>query len=85
MNTEIQIFNKYSHNENKKAWLKYMGSIVKSKEYKTNTLKKTYIGIYFDEVSDRYVLHMISVNGESCIRTFFGSDEMVNYIREHIC
>ena len=84
MNTEIQIFNKYDHKENKKAWLKYMSKIIKSKAYKSNTLKKSYIGIYFDEEDDRYVLHMISVNGESCIRTFFGSDEMINYIHDHI-
>ena len=84
MNTEIQIFNKYDHKENKKAWIKYMGKIIKSKAYKTNTLKKSYIGIYFDELKDVYVLHRISVDGESSVHEFFGSDEMINYIHDHI-
>ena len=83
MNTEIQIFNKYDHNENKKAWLKYMGKIIKSKAYKTNTLKKSYIGIYFDELKDVYVLHRISVGGESSVRDFYSYDMMMQYIHDY--
>ena len=83
MNTEIQIFNKYDHNENKKAWLKYMGKIIKSKAYKTNTLKKSYIGIYFDELKDVYVLHRISVGGESSVRDFYSYDMMMKYIHDY--
>ena len=83
MNTEIQIFNKYDHNENKKAWLKYMGKIIKSKTYKTNTLKKSYIGIYFDELKDVYVLHRISVGGESSVRDFYSYDMMMQYIHDY--
>lgn len=80
MNTEIQIFNTYDPNENKKAWIKYMGKIIKSKAYKTNTLKKSYIGIYFDELKDVYVLHRISVGGESSVRDFYSYDMMMQYI-----
>ena len=80
MNTEIQIFNTYDPNENKKAWIKYMGKIIKSKAYKTNTLKKSYIGIYFDELKDVYVLHRISVGGESSVRDFYSYDMMMLYI-----
>ena len=83
MNTEIQIFNTYDPNENKKAWIKYMGKIIKSKAYKTNTLKKSYIGIYFDELKDVYVLHRISVGGESSVRDFYSYDEMMQYIHEN--
>ena len=83
MNTEIQIFNKYDHKENKKAWLKYMGKIIKSKAYKTNTLKKSYIGIYFDEEYDRYVLHRISVGGESSVHDFYSYDVMMQYIHDY--
>ena len=83
MNTEIQLFNKYDHNENKKAWLKYMGKIIKSKAYKTNTLKKSYIGIYFDELKDVYVLHRISVGGESSVRDFYSYDMMMQYIHDY--
>lgn len=83
MNTEIQIFNKYDHKENKKAWLKYMGKIIKSKAYKTNTLKKSYIGIYFDELKDVYVLHRISVGGESSVRDFYSYDMMMQYIHDY--
>ena len=64
MNTEIQIFNKPDYRENKKSWVKYMGKIIKSKAYKNNTLKKSYIGIYFDEYKDMYVLHRIGVGGD---------------------
>lgn len=83
MNTEIQIFNKYDPNENKKAWIKYMGKIIKSKAYKTNTLKKSYIGIYFDELKDVYVLHRISVDGESSVHDFYGYDMMMQYIHDY--
>lgn len=83
MNTEIQIFNTYDPNENKKAWIKYMGKIIKSKAYKTNTLKKSYIGIYFDELKDVYVLHRISVGGESSVRDFYGYDMMMQYIHDY--
>ena len=83
MNTEIQIFNKFDHNENRKAWLKYMGKIIKSKAYKTNTLKKSYIGIYFDELKDVYVLHRISVGGESSVRDFYSYDMMMQYIHDY--
>ena len=84
MNTEIQIFNKYDPNVNKKAWLKYMGSIIKSNAYKSNTLKKSHIGIYFNEDKDMYVLHRIGVDGDSSVHEFFGFDEMINYIHDHI-
>lgn len=83
MNTEIQIFNTYDPNENKKAWIKYMSKIIKSKAYKTNTLKKSYIGIYFDELKDVYVLHRISVDGESSVRDFYGYDMMMQYIHDY--
>ena len=83
MNTEIQIFNTYDPNENKKAWIKYMGKIIKSKAYKTNTLKKSYIGIYFDELKDVYVLHRISVDGESSVRDFYSYDMMMQYIHDY--
>lgn len=83
MNTEIQIFNTYDPNENKKAWIKYMGKIIKSKAYKTNTLKKSYIGIYFDELKDVYVLHRISVGGESSVRDFYSYDMMMQYIHDY--
>ena len=83
MNTEIQIFNNFNSNENKKAWIKYMCKIIKSKAYKTNTLKKSYIGIYYDEDKDMYVLHRIGVNGESNVHNFFVFDEMINYIYTH--
>ena len=84
MNTEIQIFNMFDYKENKKACLKYMGKIIKSKAYKNQTLKKSYIGIYYDEYKDMYVLHRIGVGGHSNIHEFFGSDEMINYIHDHI-
>ena len=83
MNTEIQIFNTYDPNENKKAWTKYMGKIIKSKAYKTNTLKKSYIGIYFDELKDVYVLHRISVDGESSVHDFYRYDMMMQYIHDY--
>ena len=83
MNTEIQIFNTYDPNENKKAWIKYMSKIIKSKAYKTNTLKKSYIGIYFDELKDVYVLHRISVGGESSVRDFYRYDMMMQYIHDY--
>ena len=83
MNTEIQIFNTYDPNENKKAWIKHMGKIIKSKAYKTNTLKKSYIGIYFDELKDVYVLHRISVDGESSVRDFYSYDMMMQYIHDY--
>ena len=83
MNTEIQIFNEFDYKENKKAWLKYMGKIIKSKAYKTNTLKKSYIGIYFDELKDVYVLHRISVGGESSVRDFYSYDMMMQYIHDY--
>ena len=83
MNTEIQIFNTYDPNENKKAWIKYMSKIIKSKAYKTNTLKKSYIGIYFDELKDVYVLHRISVDGQSSVRDFYGYDMMMQYIHDY--
>ena len=83
MNTEIQIFNKYDHKENKKAWIKYMGKIIKSKAYKTNTLKKSYIGIYFDELKDVYIIQRISVGGESSVRDFYSYDMMIQYIHDY--
>lgn len=83
MNTEIQIFNKLDYKENKKAWLKYMGKIIKSKAYKNNTLKKSYIGIYFDEYKDMYVLHRIGVCGDSDVHEFYVYDEMMQYIHEN--
>ena len=83
MNTEIQIFNTLDYNENKKSWVKYMNRIIKSKAYKTNTLKKSYIGIYFDELKDVYVLHRISVGGESSVRDFYSYDMMMQYIHDY--
>ena len=83
MNTEIQIFNKIDYKENKKSWVKYMGRIIKSKAYKNNTLKKSYIGIYFDEDKDMYVLHRIGVGGDSNVHEFYGYDEMMQYIYEN--
>ena len=83
MNTEIQIFNKYDHNENKKHWLKYMGTIIKSKAQKNNTLKKSQMGIYFDEGKDMYVLHRIGVGGDYNVHEFYGYEEMMQYIHEN--
>ena len=83
MNTEIQIFNDYDPDDNKEAWIKYMGKIIKYKAYKTNTLKKSYIGIYFDELKDVYVLHRISVGGESSVRDFYSYDMMMQYIHDY--
>ena len=83
MNTDIQIFNTYDPNENKKACIEYIGKIIKSKAYKTNTLKKSYIGIYFDELKDVYVLHRISVGGESSVRDFYRYDMMMQYIHDY--
>ncbi len=83
MNTEIQIFNKYDYKENRKAWIKYMGKIIKSKAYKDNCLKKSYIGIYFDDENDSYILHRIGVGGDSNVHEFYGCDEMLQYIHEH--
>ena len=83
MNTEIQIFNKLDYKENKKSWVKYMSRIIKSKAYKNNTLKKSYIGIYFDEDKDMYVLHRIGVGGDSNVHGFYEYDEMMQYIYEN--
>ena len=83
MNTEIQIFNKIDYKENKKSWVKYMNRIIKSKAYKNNTLKKSYIGIYFDEDKDMYVLHRIGAGRYSNVHEFYVYDEMMQYIHEN--